>query len=535
MLQRHAFRASALLFVAVVLTYAPALRHGFVWDDDAHLTPATLRTVAGLGRIWSEPGVTQQYYPLLHSLFWLEHALWGDAPLGYHGVNVVLHAGAAALFALVLWRLGVRGAVFAGLLFALHPVGAESVAWIAEQKNTLSTVFYLAAALAWWRFDATRERGAYRLALLWFVCALLTKTTTATLPAALLVVAWWRRGRLSWRHDVLPLVPWLVLGIAFGLHTAWLERHLIGAEGTAFTLSIAQRSMLAGRVIWFYLGKLVWPADLMFFYPRWTLSPVALLAWLPLAGTILAAALLWRLRQRTRAPLAVFLFFIGSLFPVLGFFDVYPFQYSFVADHFQYLPSLAMFALAGAGIAHLRRANAIALALGLPLAAMTLHETEKYRDARTLYRTTLAHNPASWIAWNNLGKELLGQPAERAEAIRCFERALALRPEYFEAENNLGLTLTQTGRAAEAIPHLQAAVRLKPASYQAPNNLGIALASSGRPAESLAAFARAAELNPTLPNIEENWAKALALLGRREEANRHFARAAELRNQPTAR
>ena len=271
-LSPRAWLALAGIYVAVAAAYFPALRGGLLWDDDAHLTRPELRSLSGLGRIWFELGATQQYYPILHTAFWVEHRLWGDATLGYHLINVLLHATAAGLFFLLLRRLAVPGAWLAGLIFALHPVGVESVAWISEQKNTLSTVCYLLAAWAILDFDSTRRRRSYLLGLVLFALALLSKSVTATLPAALLVVYWWRRGRLSWRKDILPLLPFFALALAAGLFTAWVERHVLGAEGADYALGFPARCLLAGRVVWFYLGKLLWPANLIFIYPRWEVS-----------------------------------------------------------------------------------------------------------------------------------------------------------------------------------------------------------------------------------------------------------------------
>jgi tetratricopeptide (TPR) repeat protein len=517
----------AAVLIATAIAYAPALRGGFIWDDDAHLTAPGLRSLAGLGRIWSEPGATQQYYPLLHSLFWLEHKLWGDTALGYHIANLILHATTAFLFALVLHRLAIAGALIAALLFALHPMHVESVAWITEQKNTLSTLFNLAATLCYLRFDSEREPRAYGIAFLFFLLGLLTKTVVATLPAALLIVLWWRRGALAWSRDLRPLLSWFVVAAAAGIFTAWIERKLIGAEGAAFDLTLAQRCVLAGRVLWFYAGKIAWPTGLTFFYPRWSPDSGSVHWWLPLLGFIAVTALLVRARQTSRTPVTMLLLFTGSLFPVLGFLNVYPFQFSFVADHFAYLPSLALFACAGAVLA--RHHAALAIACLAALAALTFQQAKIYRDAPTLYRATLARNPDSWIAHNNLGKELLADKAQLPTAIEHLQRAVALRPNYAEALNNLGLAFTQTGRPREAIPCLERSLRLKPDVYQAHNNLGIALASSGRAEDAVRSFARAAALNPRLPNIHENWAKALQLAGRPTEAEEHFARAAQLR------
>lgn len=522
------------LFAALVVVYFPALRGGLLWDDERHVTALALRSLEGLGRIWTEIGATQQYYPVLHSAFWLEHALWGDATLGYHLITLGWHTLAAVLFAAVLRHLAVPGAWLAATLFAFHPIHVESVAWISEQKNTLSTALGLAAVLAYLRFAADRRPLTYAVASILFLLALLTKSVVATLPAALLVIAWWQRGRLAWREDVRPLVPWLAAGAAAGLFTVWFERALIGAEGAAFDLSALQRALLAPRVVWFYLGKLVWPADLMFIYPRWEIVPASPVAWLPFVAAVAALGCAWRLRSRS--TLAVLLLFGGMLFPVLGFFNVFPFLYSFVADHFQYLASLPVLAAIAAAFAPLlhRTGRWPAALLVVGLAVLSWRQAGAYRDIETLYRVTLARNSACWMAHNNLGKELLADPARLPEALTCFQRALELRPAYPEALTNLGLALTHSGRATEAIPHLRESLRLKPGVYQAHNNLGIALARSGQAEAALTEFARAAALNPRMPNIEENWARALRLFGRHDEAAAHFKRADELRTRPSA-
>ena len=196
--------------------------------------------------------------------------------LGYHLVNVLLHVTAACLVVTLCQRLEIRGAWLAGAIFALHPVNVESVAWISEQKNTLSLVFYLTSAIVYVRFDETRKPRDHAIAAVLFACALLTKTVTASLPAALLVVFWWKRGRIEWRRDVVPLLPWFAVAAASGLFTAWVERDIIGAEGSDYNLDLLQRVMLAGRVIWFYAGKFFWPANLIFTYPRWTVDASAI-------------------------------------------------------------------------------------------------------------------------------------------------------------------------------------------------------------------------------------------------------------------
>lgn len=530
----------ALFLGLLLIAYLPCLRGEFLWDDAGHVTRPELRSWAGLLRIWCEPGVTQQYYPLLHSAFWLEHRLWGDATPGYHVVNVVWHAMASYLFVLLLRRLAVPGALFAGLLFALHPVGVESVAWISEQKNTLSTVFYLAAALAWLRFEERRGPRTYAIATLWFIAALLTKTVTATLPAALLVVAWWRKGRLSWREDVQPLLPWLIVGISAGLFTAWFERTGIGAQGADFALSFLERVVLAGRLFWFYLGKLAWPANLTFFYPRWHVDAAEAWQYLfPVAAIALLGGLGWIARRsRARGPLAAILLFAGTLFPVLGFLDVYPFIFSYAADHFQYLASLSLFALAAAGGATAARNLSIARSsrafqvLGVAsvagLGVMTWRQSWQYQDPITLFRTTIARNPDSWVAHHNLAAELTarGQPAE---ALPHARRAVELKPDFPEALNNLADNLTHTGAPADAVPLLNRALAMQPRYAQAENNLGIALVKLGRSDEGKSRFRRALALEPGLAEAHYNLGLAEAEQGNFAAAIVHFTETARLR------
>ena len=290
---------------------------------------------------------------MVHSVFWVEHKLWGDATLGYHLVNILLHAFSALLLLKILRQLEISGAWLAAAIFALHPVQVESVAWISELKNTLSGVFYLGSALIYLNFDQTRRLKFYVAALVLFGLGLLSKTVIATLPAALLVVFWWQRGKLSWKQDVRPLLPFFLAGVVMGLFTAWVERKFIGAEGKVFDLTLLERMLIAGRVVWFYLGKLFWPAGLVFIYPRWEVSGTVWWQYLFPAATLLLLAGLWAWRRRNRGPLAALLFFVGTLFPALGFLNVYPFRYSFVADHYQYLAGLGVITVVSAGAAQL--------------------------------------------------------------------------------------------------------------------------------------------------------------------------------------
>ncbi|HEY5228953.1 MAG TPA: tetratricopeptide repeat protein [Opitutaceae bacterium] len=472
--------AACLILGLVLLAYLPALSGGMLWDDDAHVTKLQLRSLHGLWRIWFDVGATQQYYPLLHSAFWVEHRLWGDSVAGYHLANVVLHAAAAWLLFTLLRVLSFPAPWLAALIFALHPVCVESVAWISEQKNTLSAVFYLVSAILYLRFDATRRRNLYSWALALFVMALLTKTVTATLPAALLVILWWKRGRLDFSRDALPLAPWFVLAAASGLFTAWAEKNFIGAQGSDFAFSFAERLQLSGRVVVFYARQLAWPDNLMFIYPRWELSAGDVAKWAPLGAVALAIGICLFVSRRYRGPLAALLFFVGTLFPALGFVDVYPFRFSFVADHFQYLASIGLILLAAwaLGLAARRLGSGAWVLLGVPvfLGFLSWRQARVYGDSATLYRSTLAANPSAWLMHYNLAVDLGLKPEHIDEAIEEYRATIRLKPDHWEAHNNLASALLKRpGHASEAIAEFEAAIRYNPGYAAAENNLGVAL------------------------------------------------------------
>lgn len=526
------------LLAATLFAYLPAWPGGPLWRDDAHITRPALRSAHGLWQIWFEPGAIRgQYEPLSHSAFWLEHKLWGDVSLGYHIVNIVLHAASAFLFLLILRRLRVPGAYLAALIFALHPVHVESVAWISALKNPLSGVFYLGAALAYLHFDERRTKALYAAALILFVLALLTNPVTATLPAALLVVLWWQRGRLDVRRDFVPLVPFFALGVAAGLYAAYVE-------GAAYDYSLIDRGLIAGRVIWFYLSKLVWPANLIFFYPRWDVSQSAGPQYLLPLGVIALVIAFWLLRHRSRSLLACWLLFCVTLFPVLGFFGVDAFRYSFVADHFQYLASLAIISLAAACITvvitrWLPDSPAALIALGLLLATLlgtlTWRQCQLYDNAQTLYVETLRRNPGAWVAENNLG-DILKANGKTAEAEVRYKSALSLKADYPEAHNNLGAILLARGDTEDAWKQFEEALRLKPNDPESLTNCGATLYSMGRVKDAIAHYEKALDVNPKFVPALVNLGFAEQGKGLKDSALLHLSEAVRIDpNAPQAR
>lgn len=517
----------ALAFLALTLVvYWPALNGGLIWDDDAHLTKLELRSLGGLGRIWFEPGATQQYYPIVHSIFWLEGKLWGTAVLPYHLVNVFLHAMSATLLVAILRKLKIPGALLAGAIFALHPVHVESVAWISELKNTLSGFLCLSAILFYLHFDDRRDRKSYWIALVLFAVGLMSKSVIATTPAALLVIFWWKRGRISFERDVFPLLPFFVVGISAGLFTAWMEHNYIGARGQAFDYSLGERILIAGRAFWFYLSKLFWPARLIFIYPRWQISGAIWWQYLFPVGAGAVLGIAWLLRKRSRSPLAALLIFGGTIFPVLGFVNVYPFIFSFVADHFQYLASISIIALTAAGLTLVlkRFQFAVLLVVG-PLACLTWQQARMYRDAETLYSVTLQRNPDCWMAHNNLSTILCAK-GDIDGAITHSEKALALKPDNYQPHASLGDALVLKHQFDEAVAHFEQALKLKPAYVEGHTRLGNVYLAQKKPAEAMAEFEKTLALAPNSLGANEGLAWLLATC--RDVSLRNGTRAVQL-------
>ena len=537
------------LFLVVVtgVSYLPTRDAGFVWDDDVHIVAnETLKDTDGLRRIWLDRKVNTQYYPLVFSTFWVEDKLWGLEPAGYHAFNVLLHAINALLVWLLVRRLSLPGGWIAALVFALHPVHVESVAWVMERKNLLSGMFYLSAALSYLRFrpivpNVEREpsRGStkfYWLALIFFACALLSKSVTASLPAVILLVIYWKTGRISLR-DIVPLLPLFALAIAAGLNTVWLEKNIVGAGGVDWSFSILERLLIASRALCFYPAKLFWPEPLIFTYPRWHIDSAAL--WQYVYGIVVLAffAATWFWRKRIgRGPLVTGLFFAGTLLPALGLLDVYPMRFSFVADHFQYLASLgvivplavaterARIASQGMGGSGLRVLLGTAIVVVLAaLAGQTYSQTKIYRDEETLWRHTLDKNPTSWMANNNMGS-IHGLRREPEAAAKHFRRAVELKQDYYIAETNLAEALIQLGEYRQAIGHLQHVRQVAPAHADAHYFLWVAHANL---AEWDQAFLHLQSHREQKPSFEAHVeaARLLTRAGRKADALREFERA----------
>ena len=529
-----------LLVAAVILAYQPVWHAGFIWDDDDYIIKDKLLTAPdGLRRIWFSLDSPSQYFPLTYTVFRLEHALWGLNAAGYHRVNILLHAANALLVWWLLRRLAVPGAWFGAAIWALHPVQVETVAWITELKNVLMGFFFLLALLAWTGFvegKPGRRWKFYVLALAFYALALAAKTTACTLPAALLLI-WWLKGIPINRQRLVQTIPFFVLGIGMGLVTVWWERFHVGTQGQIFAMGAMDRVLVASHALWFYAGKLFWPANLTFSYPRWTISAADPFAYIWLVATVGMGATIYVARDQVRRSIGIaVLFFVATLSPMLGFIMLYTFIYSFVADHYQYVACLGLIALATAGIiaasSFLWKRNhflkpVFCGALLLTLGVLTWRQCGMYADIETLWRTTIARNPESWMARFNLGSALLDE-GQVEEAIRYYQQALKIKPDYAPAYYGLGIARSQEGKVDEAITLYQRALQIYPGYADAHNNLGNALFQKGNVDEAMVQYQLTLQINPRNAEAQNNLAIALAQKGRMDEAIAHFKLALQI-------
>ena len=567
------------MFVA----YLPAVHGTGVWDDDYMFTAnPVLAEPNAVWRIWTDLSAVPVYYPLTLTVLWAEVKLFGLANLtGYHVVHTLVHAANAVLVWRLLRRLNVPGAFAAGLLWGVHPVAVESVAWLTELKNTLSGLFYLLSIGALLRYygvigdaspartglsasadsgtpttaplsaeagspvTATRSGRWYALALLLFALSLAAKTTAVTMPAAALLVVWWKAGRLR-PGQVVAAVPFLLVAAVAGAVTQHVETTYTGRWDERWGLPFAGQMLVAGRAVWFYTAKLAWPAGLSFVYPRWHVDPSRPWQWaFPTAVAAVVVGLWFARRRLSRGPLVGVLFFCGTLAPALGFFHVLYQRYSFVADHFQYLAGVGLIAVATAALWQLphRARVAIVTVVALALMATTAQSSRRFVDNESAWSSALDVDPANPFANWNVAVALVdrqqfaaaephlaiaareplaaagvwatrGRIAEwrgdNAAALACYGRSVALDPAQPQAQYQLGTALLVARRPADAVGPLRQSIRYRPTFAEAHDNLGVALLSLGQRSDALAEFREAQRLNPALPLVQRHLARATA-------------------------
>ncbi|MGC4073944.1 MAG: tetratricopeptide repeat protein [Nibricoccus sp.] len=489
-----------------------------------------VKAAGGLWTIWFSTELPD-YFPMTSTAFWLQWRLWGESPLGYHLVNVLLHAFSAVLWWRVLAKLALPGAWLAAALFALHPVNVESVAWISELKNTLAMLFYALMALAYVHFDDTGRRRWYAASLGIFLLALLSKTAVSPFPAVLLGFAWWRRGRIAPR-DMWRSAPFFAAAALLAVVTIWFQYERAIGSTVVRNDDFWARLAGAGWAVWFYLSKALAPLNLAIVYPRWQIDSANVQAYVP--GVLVAAGLLlcWHFRNRWgRAWLFASGYFIAMLLPILGFFNIGAMRYSLVADRWQYFAILAPIVLGAAGIAralqriqgaHRLLAPTLCGALLLLLGVATWRQSTVYRNPQTLWHTTLARNPDCSIAHNEVGSELFEKGGRTDEAIVHFRRAIEILPDYEVAYYNLGCALLEKGREDEAIAAFRRSIAVEPELFNPHYNLGTTLLNRGELDEALGHLKKAAELAPEDARAHNNYGTALLQKKQLEAAMRQY-------------
>jgi len=518
-----------LLAVAVLTVFWPALGHDFVnYDDDLYVTrnPWVQR---GLGWTTARWALTSDAAGNWHPVTWLSHQLdwelWGPRPRGHHATSVVLHAvNTVVLFAVLdamtasPWR-----SALAAALFGLHPLHVESVAWIAERKDVLSTCFWFLTLLAYVHYTRRPGVGRHLLVMLGLALGLMAKPMVVTLPCTLLLLDYWPLGRWRRAEDVGPLVreklPLFAL-VAISSVVTWRVQ---SAAGAVLPMPLANRigHVLVTYVA--YLGKMLWPADLaaMYSHPG-AEAPVAVLFSLLLLALVTAAVVV----ERRRRPflLVGWLWYLGTLVPVIGLVQV---GVTAMADRFTYVPLVGIFVAIAWLVPATREPRlvaAAAVAVLALLAARARDQVHVWRDSATLFAHALAVDEANPLAHVNLAVELDAR-GDVDGANAHLERALVLRPDMVSARIALGNNLVRKGRAEEAIAQYRAAIAADPTSARALNNLGWVQLQLGRLDEAIDSLERALRIEPGLATAENDLGMALARRGENDAARGHFERA----------
>ncbi len=574
------FAKAAAIFIVVCFAYWPALHAGFVWDDEPLVTAnPLLRSLSGLGEIWTGSR-TADYFPITNSVFWIEYHLFGKNADGYHVVNILLQAVNALLVWRVLRRLEIPGAFLAGLIFGIHPLHAESVAWISELKNVLSMFFLLLSVLCFFENDDRRilsARTAYIASLIFFLLALLSKTQVVFLPVALLLCAWWRNSRRpeneskNLRKDFIRTLPFFLIAVVLGLVTIWFQNRGIGEEEIVLG-PLSRRLTNAGLAVWFYAKQVFLPVRLMAVYPRWRFDSPALIEWLPLIALSVALVALWFWRSRFgRALFLATACFIVALAPVVGLVRMaYARSGTIVADHLQYFADIALIALFSAGVARLwaSKRQAVRIVTGVAvlllvgaMVSYTWARASVFENEETLWRDNFAKNPDAWQGHNRLG-ELYFNQGKFSEAAQHFERAVELKPELADNYNWVGLAHCRLERFEEGIAEYRKGLALKeekPSTAHTKStatmrtNLANALTFTAnnlsessneedrriamqRYENAINEYEKALKIEPNQPAVHRNLGILLARLGRNTEAIAHLRKVLQLvPNEPMAR
>ena len=501
---------AAVIILAGFWVFGPALRGEWLWDDDLLISQnALVQSPDGLWKIWFQPGSLIDYFPITVTVEWIEWHLFGNDTLGYHLVSLALHLIGAFLVWRLLTKFGLRWAWIGGLLFAVHPIVVESVAWIAELKNTLSLPPFLLAMLFWIDFDEHRRTRDYLLALGFFLAAMLCKTTMVMFPVVILLYAWWKRARIN-KRDLQAAAPFFLVSLVLGLVTIFFVQHSNTFHGGTPLGGPLSRLACAGLSIAFYFSKCVLPVGLMPIYTRWIVDPPSLVQFLPWPVLAATLFLLWKKRDGWgRHALLGLGYFLILLLPFCGLVTGSYMRFSWVMDHIVYLPLIGIIGLAVAAIeslnnrlpVHLRH-GAIVLSVIVLIAAVSSHSYAGfYADRITYWTFAVRQNPHAWVAHNNLANEL-EKSGHRTEGLEQFNLALQDQPDYVEALYNRGLAHMVLDEPAAAIVDLNQAIAIEPDAATAYLSRAVRLLSQGNTEAALSDLQHFQQLAPHDPQAD---------------------------------
>lgn len=534
----------AAILLAGWFVFAPAFHGDWLWDDFEIRDNPILHSGPGLGKIWFEPA-SADYFPIEASVLWVEWHLWHENLLGYHLVTTGLHLLGALLIWRLLEKLGVRPAWLGGLLFAVHPLVVESVAWIAELKNTLSLPPLLMAFSSYIDYDREREAGKKcRLGIplrsvLWFLAAMLCKSSVAMLPLILLLYAWSRRGRVG-KAEIRDTVPFFAIAIVLGLVTVHFQIHRALGRWRIPDRNAIEHVADTGLALGFYFWKCVFPSGLVPIYPPWTISLHSLAPFLPWTALVAAAAAFaTRRTPRDRGIAFGIGWFAINLLPVLGFVPMSFQHISPVADHLAYVPLIGILGLATAGFGGIwtwtsaRRPVALPLlAVGTAAAIGALAWSARqyagvFVNQETEWTYALRHNARSPMVYLNLAF-VQDQAGREAEAAASYESAIRLDPNDPEIENGVGNFFVEREHISQAIPHYERALGLDRTLLATRRSLANALYKTHKYSDAIVEYRQALSESPRDAEMETNLGKALADSGGQYEAMVHFRRALEI-------
>ncbi|HMD55541.1 MAG TPA: tetratricopeptide repeat protein, partial [Phycisphaerae bacterium] len=510
-------RATGLVLIVLAAFY-PLRSAGFIWDDKSWLlTNPLVRYWAGIPYFWLQPGLDIQYYPLVYTVFDVAYHLWGYNPLGYHLMNVLFQAGNTLLVWILLQRLGLKSAWLAAAIFAVHPIQVETVGWITEIKSLLSVFFYLLTLLFYCRFSgldqvsldansvhAYRRFPLYFLAFFFYLLALFSKTDVCTLPAAILILIWWKRGHWM-RSDILWLLPMFVIGAILALMTIHVEHTTAGTSGPDWDFAFSQRTIIAGKALWFYAAKIFFPDKLFLVYPRWSTSELGGWEWIFPISIVFILAVLWITRKKIgRGPFSAAVFFLITLAPVLGFISYFTMLYTFVADHYQYLACLGLIVPAAeflwwlAHVLPIRQNQLFVLAgsiIVLALSVLTFGQSLLYQSPVSLWGYVDNANPNSFIVKTSYAEALL-EAQDVSDALPLLNQADQLRPGNIYTHLDLGMAYMQIGEYQTALGYFRTCLIPDPSFNQAWCNAANCLVALGRYTQAIGLLQDAVKANP---------------------------------------